>query len=186
MLFILFLACIETKEVPLEPKVEHCISTTQSNLPGIRLHFSDAPCSFSQKEIKNGKGIVIPYTLTVEKEWEALYSHPQDDGGCGSPNESGLLLFEKISGLDQLYCICDEGECGGEILPTRSRKGVYPQGFIWDGRNWMGPSCHDAPKGDFFPVGVYTLQVRATGERALEEQRIPFSVEATLKVHIKP
>jgi hypothetical protein len=108
---------------------------------------------------------------------------PGDAGGCGQPGPGGLIVFEKLEGAGQTYCICDEGLCAPPAdTPVTLSAGTYVTTFAWDGKNWLGPSDTGNPKGPAFPPGKYTLTLTAKGKA----QGQPFEVQTTLPVTLLP
>jgi hypothetical protein len=154
-----------TRSEPLSPTDWSCQPTSRSTLPGFSIRFPDAAgCSFKLSQAR--AGLRIPYQVVATQQLTGVRSRPQDIGGCGVAKPGELSLFEKLSGNQQSYALNDVGGCGG-IHPGPSQTiepGTTEYTFEWDGRNWTGPSDTTVPKGEPFPSGVYTLQVRAVGE----------------------
>ena len=127
-------------------------------------------------------GIEIPYTVVVSDTVANVQPQAQDAGTCGQPDASGLILFERLSGGDETYCICDRGECAGIPVNVTLTPGEHAYTFAWTGRNWFGPSDTGNPLGDPFPAGEYTLRVSAVGAVDGAE----FIVEATTTITLTP
>ncbi|MCO4774306.1 MAG: hypothetical protein KDA24_30060 [Deltaproteobacteria bacterium] len=109
-------------------------------------------------------GVEIPYTVVISADVPGVRSLPQDAGGCGQPDASGLSLFERLSGGDQGYCECDVGLCPSpDPAPSLLGAGTFDRTFSWTGLNWAGPSDTGNPMGAPFPPGQYTLLVNAIG-----------------------
>src|SRR6266498_687541 len=83
--------------------------TSQSNLDGVRIEFTDDRCVWTISEAHSG--IRIPYRVVIEKGVKGIIPLPMDDGGCGQPGASGLILFEQLAGDKNKYCLCDGGLC---------------------------------------------------------------------------
>ena len=143
--------------------VEDCTGVGgTSTLPGvcIRMDAQDGLTSLKQA----AAGIAIPYTVIVEADVADVVPLPQDAGQCGQPGASGLILFERLTGNGQSYCLYDTGLCmGPDTTPRTIAAGSTPGSFAWEGRNWGGPSDTGNPQGDPFPAGSYTLEVSAVG-----------------------
>jgi|GEM_PF-2180882 len=162
-----------------EPRPE-CTTTSTSTLAGVAIQFKGDRCRFTLAEAATG--LTLPYQVLVQTEWAGVIPRPQDAGGCDQPGSSGLILFERLSGGDQHYCVCDTGLCmGPDETPIGLAPGAYPAAFTWDGVNWDGPSDTGNPKGAPFPAGTYTLEVSARGKLASPPDT-PFEVKATLTV----
>ncbi|MDP6947115.1 MAG: hypothetical protein QF464_23395, partial [Myxococcota bacterium] len=156
-----------------------CEMTQQSTLAGVSIAFVGDVCTFTAAEA--AAGVTIPYQVVIDAEVAGVTASPQDSGGCGSPGASGLIVFERLSGEDQQYCICDTGLCQGlDTPPATLAPGAWDHDFAWDGVNWTGPSDFGNPKGEPFPPGSYTLRVSAVG--AVDD--VDYTVEATWPVHI--
>jgi hypothetical protein len=127
-------------------------------------------------------GISIEYELVLENEVPDVVPHSQQS--CpGPPGASQLYLFERLSGGNESYCICDNGLCPAPPdTPITLHPGTYPGVFEWDGKNWNGPSDTGNPKGPPFPPGEYTLDVSTTGLVAGQA----FEVRGTLNVKLIP
>ena len=133
-----------------------------STLPGacIRMDAQDGLTSVEAA----AAGISIPYTILVEETLEDVVVLPQDAGNCGAPGPSGLIVFERLQGGGQIYCVCDEGLCAGpDATPRTVPAGATEAAFEWTGRNWTGPSDTGNALGDPFPTGIYNLTVSAAG-----------------------
>ena len=162
-----------------------CQTLATSSLPGVSIEFTTSDCSYTLAEA--AAGITIDYEVIVEADIPNLFPQPQDEGGCDQPGPSGLILFENLSGGGQRYCVCDVGVCPGPSGdPGTAIQGVHPATFLWDGRNWTGPSDTGVPKGDPFSAGEYTLSVSAVGTFDDAGAQAPFQVEGTFVIHLLP
>jgi hypothetical protein len=131
-----------------------------SNLAGVCIRFDAQDGLTSLKQA--AAGISIPYTVIVEDDAVVVVPLPQDAGSCDAPGTSGLILFERLTGNGESYCICDQGLCiGPDMTPRTIAAGSTARTFDWTGRNWSGPSDTGFPLGDPFPAGIYTLEVSA-------------------------
>lgn len=153
-----------------------CVRDARSNLPGVSIAITTERCAWTRAEA--AKGITFTYVTTVEEEVTDVASTPQDAGGCGRPEASGLIPFPTVKGGSNSWCICDEGNCPDYASTATLPAGTTTGSFTWDGVNWGGPSDTMNPKGDPFPAGAYTVQIEAKGTRA----EAPFSVSATLDI----
>lgn len=127
-------------------------------------------------------GVRFDYDLVVAEDLEEVIPFPQDTGGASGGGPSGLIPFETITGDGQSYGLYDVGLGQPNQLPRRAEAGTYPHSFVWDGRNWGGPSDTSMPKGEPFPPGTYTLRVRVKGEIGTPEGRKPYDVSDTAKI----
>jgi hypothetical protein len=135
-----------------------------STLPGACIRF-DAGDGLISLEAA-AAGVSIPYTVLIEAPVDDVVPLPQDEGTCGTPGPSGLIVFERLQGGAQIYCVCDEGRCGEpDRSPRTIPAGATERAFEWTGRNWTGPSDTGMPLGEPFRAGIYTLSVSATGRR---------------------
>ncbi|MFH1301448.1 MAG: hypothetical protein ABIK07_10335 [Planctomycetota bacterium] len=151
----------------------------------ISIEFPSMAYRFSLAEVTNG--ITIDYTIRVKQDIYEVIPCPQDNGSVSGPGPSGLFPFEKISGNGQSYSLRDIGLGPQEEKPARTIKhGVYAASFEWDGRNWIGSSDFDNPKGDPFPPGSYTLTVRIVGEVATKDGKKPYDIANSVEVILVP
>jgi hypothetical protein len=159
-----------------------CAVTSVSSLPGVSIAFHPpVACAFTLAQAQ--AGIAIPYDLVVASDVANVAPRAQDAGGCGQPGSSGLILFERLEGGGQSYCLCDTGLCAPTPPPpTTLHAGTYASSFSWDGKNWSGPSDTGNPQGAPFPPGDYTLTVSATGTQGATS----FAVSATLAIRLTP
>jgi len=140
----------------------NCVQTdSSSTIPGVSINFASQPCTFTLAQA--AAGIAIDYEVTVDQEIASFSPSPQDMGQCGTPDSSGLIVFERLSGNGQSYCLCDQGPCVGVTTKTTVKAASYPAKFVWDGLNWTGPSDTNNPKGAPFPAGSYILEVSTRG-----------------------
>lgn len=162
-----------------------CAPVYSSDLAGVSLRLGATRCTFTLAEAL--AGISLPYDVVIATPVMGVIALPQDGGSCGRPGPSGLILFERLSGGGQSYCLCDEGRC----LPPSETAMMLPSGtfaasFQWDGRSWSGPSDTGNPKGAPFPVGTYTLDVSAVGKREVGPGTLPFTVRMQVPVTLVP
>ncbi len=139
-----------------------CEGQGVSTLEGTCFVFPEEGGSWTLAEA--AAGISVPYTLLIEAPLPSVVTLPQDAGGCGEPGPSGLITFEALDGGDQRYCLCDTGLCmGPDETPFTLLAGTTALDFVWEGRNWIGPSDTGNEPGAPFPVGTYALTVSAVG-----------------------
>ena len=154
-------------------------------LDGVHLEIDAAQCTFSLADPQ--ATVSLPYRVVVDQDVTGVTPRSQDAGQCAMPGPSGLITFEKISGNQQQYCICDSGLCAPTgMLPVTLKKGTYPVAFTWDKHNWYGPSDTNNPEGLTFPVGDYTLEVSAIGLHTVPDGDVGFIVSASMPIHIVP
>jgi len=150
-----------------------------STLPGacIRMDAQDGLTSVEAA----AAGIAIPYTVIVERPIDDVVPFPQDAGGCGRADETGLIVFERLQGGQQVYCRCDQGLCADfDRTPRTIPAAATSRDFEWTGRNWQGPSDTNNPLGEPFPPGLYTLTVSASGQIGGENFVVANTFQITL------
>lgn len=153
---------------PLD-QCSECLASSSSSVPGVTLVLEPDRCVWTLEELS--RGIKIPYVVTIQSE-TSLIPIAQDDGGCGRPDESGLVVFFEITGDDeQRYCLCDVGLCPRVQDSVMLVPGVYRRTIEWNGTNWTGPSDTGNPYGPLFKPGEATLTVTAAYLDASGEQR---------------
>lgn len=163
--------------------VTPCVATATSSLPGVALEITATECGFTQSEV--AAGIELGWAIVTNAQISGVRPSPQDAGGCDQPDASGLIPFERLSGGDETYCLCDTGLCQGPSdTPVTLPVGTFPGTFVWDGVNWSGPSDTGNPKGAAFPPGSYELSVSAKGTRTEGNQQVPFEVEVRVGIEI--
>lgn len=141
---------------------DDCEGVGESNLPGVCIWFPTPGDTWTLDEV--ARGIAIPYHVIVEADVAEVVPAPQDAGGCGMPDASGLILLGRIVGGDQQYCVCDTGICPAPAdVPVTIPAGDTPFAFEWNGVNWGGPSDTNNPFGPPFPPDNYALLLSATG-----------------------
>lgn len=163
-----------------------CDVTSTSSLPGLTIRFGEPlRCVFTLAEA--AAGITIPYDVTSVVDIDDVVPVPADEGACGQPGPSGLIVFEKLSGGGQSYCLCDVGLCARQTFAPRTvAAGSYAGAFTWDGRSWSGPSDTGNPKGPPFPPGDYVLSVSASLRIGTDADAKSYLVTSTLAIHIVP
>lgn len=163
---------------------EACQTTATSTLPGVSVEFLATDCTFTLAEA--AAGIQIDYQIVVASNVPNVHPVPQSTG-CNGAGSSLLFVFENLGSDDQNYCLCDLGKCPTpDPDPVTIPQGAYPASFLWDGRNWSGPSDFDAPKGPAFPPGDYTLAVTSKGDWTDAGVNKPYEVIGTVIVHLVP
>lgn len=162
------------------------ISTSTSNLNGVAIVFPEGDCTATLAQV--AAGLKIPYQIDIGSSVEGVVALPSDAGQCDKPDGSGLIPFASVEGDGQKWCICDSGLCmGPDKTPKTLAAGSYDSSFTWDGVNWWGPSDFGNPKGKPFPVGAYTISVKAKGYRVdAGKGQIPFEVVGTRIVILTP
>ncbi len=183
--FVLALSLLVAVACHSDPRpTETCRSTASSSLPGVTVSFPDASCRFSLAQAR--AGVQLAYQVSVEQSIGDVSPRSQDTGGCGAPEDSGLIFFEQITGDNQRYCLCDRGLCEPKQPVTTLRPGRYTGSVAWDGRNWNGPSDTSSPKGDPFPAGDYEFSVSAVGTWRVQGGDQPFEVAGTMHITLTP
>lgn len=164
----------QTKQI-ISNKIEDVVS----------IEFALDEYEFTLDEIS--KGVRFDYKIVVGKDVPNVVSLPQDIGGADGAGPSGLFPFEEISGNGQSYSLHDVGlGPGPDETPRTIKKGTHPISFDWDGRNWNGPSDFCPPKGDPFPPGTYSLQVRLVGNIKSADETRRYEIAKSVKVTLKP
>lgn len=153
-----------------------CGVTSESSLAGVSIEFTAERCSWTLDEVAGG--ITIPYVISITEEQEIMPQSQQN--GCDEPGVSGMRQQETVFGGDQSWCICDVGLCNGEPLMVDLVAGDYDFAVSWDGVNWTGPSDFGNPKGEPFPPGEYTVQVRALGTAGDMEYEVSAQMQILL------
>jgi hypothetical protein len=164
-----------------------CNAGTSSNLPGVQLAFPDQPCSYTAAEV--AAGIQIAYDEVITAALSGVNPADGDAGGCGQPDDAGLIVSYRISGAGQSYCLCDTGLCAPQTPVTTTVVGTHTRQIPWDGRNWNGPSDTGNREGAAFPPGTYTIALSAIGSRASDaggDASGTFSVTASRSITITP
>jgi hypothetical protein len=137
-----------------------CAIDSASDLPGVTIVFAPQNCTFTLAQA--AAGISIAYDVVVAQDVPGVI--PAGQSSAPAPGPSGLIVFEKLGGGGQSYCLCDTG-LGAQPsqTPVTIKKGTYPGTFTWQGKNWTGPSDFGNPMGAPFPAGDYRLDVSAIG-----------------------
>jgi len=159
--------------------------TGTSTLPGVSFDLSGNPPVLTLAQA--AAGVTFVYRTRIENDLPDVSSIPLDAGRCDQPDASGLAVLEMITG-DHQYCPCDTGRCGLQDAVVDLKMGVYENTFEWDGREWMGPSDTNRPKGDPFPPGTYQIRINASGtyREAGGEEVQQWDVTGTVEVHLVP
>lgn len=164
-----------------------CLNSQADDAPKSKLHtnvdvaFGKMKYSFTQAEA--AEGIKIEYDIVVKEQTPGIVPLCQDDGNCSTPGPSGLIRFERLYGDGQLYGLFDVGLCPPEVSkPKTIKKGEYRHIFLWEGRNWRGPSDTCVPMGDPFPPGEYLFEVSFKGHDLGAKEA--FFIKKTVKVQI--
>jgi hypothetical protein len=140
----------------------NCRQGGSSTLDGVEISFPPQRCTYTLAEAR--AGITFRYQVLIGTAVDGIVSQPQDGGGCGVPSNSGLFIFEQLSGNGQSYCLCDTGLCmPPPTVPINLLPSSYDGDFHWTGLNWFGPSDTGNPPGPPFPPGTYTLEVSTRG-----------------------
>jgi hypothetical protein len=180
ILLLLLHASCERAEAPrVDRSSPVCTSDCTSSLPGVSI-VVQGPCVFTLAQA--AAGITVPYKVVVAADVKGVQPSPQDAGGCGRPGESGLILFESLSGQRQRYSLSDTGLCAESVEVTTVPAGTWLANFRWTGRNWGGPSDTSRPMGAPFPAGTYTFRVSAVGQW----NGSAFAVNATYPITLVP
>jgi len=158
-----------------------CLTTHDSTLAGASLVFPDQPCTFTLAEAK--AGLSFKYEVQIEGEIDGVVAKPQDAGQCGQPGPSGLIVFGRVAGNGENYCICDTGLCmGPPEKPGKLVQGNHKGTYEWDGVNWFGPSDTGNAKGKAFPPGTYKLELSAVGKQVAPMGSGAFLIKATWRI----
>jgi hypothetical protein len=151
----------------------------------VSIEFAKDEYTFALDEVS--KGVQFDYKIVVGKDVPNVVSLPQDVGRADGAGPSGLFPFEEVSGNGQSYSLRDVGLAPPTIDATRTiKKGTHPLSFVWDGRNWNGPSDFCPPKGDPFPPGDYSLGVRLVGNIKSADETRRYEIVKNVKVTIEP
>lgn len=153
--------------------LSECMPESKSTLDGVRIEFIDPSCGFSLSQAR--EGLTFRYRVIIEHPISEVMPIAQDDGRCGQPDESGLIIFGKIyseQNNDWFSCRCDVGLCE----PPRENfvaldEGVTTGKHHWNGRAGRGPSDYGASDGSFFPKGQYWIELSAKGAVRLDDGR---------------
>jgi hypothetical protein len=159
--------------------------TGTSTLPGVSFDLAGNPPVLTLAQA--ARGVTFVYRTRVERNLPGVVSVPLDAGQCDPPDSSGLTVLEMITGDRHTYCLCDTGRCAPRDHHVDLQAGVHEGHFEWDGREWLGPSDTQNPKGDFFPPGTYQIRVSAGGSY-LDAQgaEIQWEAAGTVGLHLVP
>ena len=161
-----------------------CEPTATGAIPGAHFDLSQTPCQFS---IAAAKGAFpLPYRVVVESSEHLTL--PTNAGQCQTDQVYGNVgVFERLDGNGQTWCMCDTGLCAGNSPPLTTVPGTYDAKFVWDGKNFQGPSDTMQQPGAPFPPGLYQFHVRSSGQRQKADgSQEPYAAEATLRVRLDP
>ena len=162
-----------------------CAEAHASNLEGAHIEIAAKQCRFTLADA--AAGIAFQYRIVIDREIQGVVPAPLDAGRCNEPDASGLSPAGRISGGDQLYCLCDVGLCPYRPPPPATlHAGEYPQTYHFSGRNWTGPSDTNSPMGSPFPPGFYDFSVRAKGEVVADGGTSSFEMSAELGFDLVP
>ncbi len=143
-------------------------------------------CSFTQAEAL--AGIDIAYQVVTKAAVDSVFPEPLDQGGCSTPDDSGLIVFEELdstTGGTEHYCLCDTGLCAAtEPEAVTVPAGTFDKTFQWGGRDFNGPSDTGQEPGAAFPPGLYVLRLSATGQQELNGARQAFDIGAAMTLRI--
>lgn len=146
----------------------------------------DQRCSFSQSEAL--AGVDIQYQVISAEAVDNVYPEPLDQGGCGTPDDSGLIVFEELAsttGGPEQYCQCDVGLCApGDPVAVALPAGTFVKTFHWEGRSFSGPSDTGDSPGEPFPPGLYILRLTAAGQQELNGSKQTYGVNAGMTLRI--
>ncbi|MEZ4266609.1 MAG: hypothetical protein R3F39_09545 [Myxococcota bacterium] len=161
--------------------VATCVPTATSDLAGVKLALTTTDCTYTLAEA--AAGITIAWEVVTDAPVAEVASAPQDAGGCSQADASGLMVFPRVSGGAEAWCICDSGLCQGPDGSTVTLPaGTVAGSFDWDGVNWIGPSDTGNPKGAPFPPGAYTVSLSAKGTAS----GTPFEVRLEVPITLVP
>jgi hypothetical protein len=161
--------------------VAGCKPTATSDLAGVSLALTTTDCEYTLAEAD--AGITFAWEVITAAPVAEVASTPQDAGRCDQADASGLMVFPRVSGGAESWCICDSGLCEGPDGSTVTLPaGTVAGSFDWDGVNWIGPSDTGNPKGAKFPAGVYTVSLSAKGTAA----GTPFEVRLEVPITLVP
>jgi hypothetical protein len=165
-----------------------CAIDSSSDLPGVHIVFTTQTCTYTLAQA--AAGISIEYDVVVDADVAGVI--PQGQNSAPSPGPSGLIVFEKLDGNGQNYCLCDVGlGVQPSQTPVTIKMGTYHSKFMWDGHNWNGPSDTGNPKGALFPAGDYRLDVSAIGSIVEDDAGVDagsksFKVDSGFRVTLTP
>jgi hypothetical protein len=166
-----------------------CTLDSASDLPGVHIVFTTQSCTFTLAQAS--AGISIDYDVVVDADVPGVI--PEGQSSAPAPGPSGLIVFEKLGGGGQSYCLCDTG-LGAQTsqTPVTIKMGTYHATFTWQGKNWDGPSDTGNPMGAPFPAGDYRLDVSAIGNVVDNDAGIAdagtrtFKVESGFRITLTP
>lgn len=162
-----------------------CVEQPMSTFLSASIRFVAPRCRFTLAEA--AAGITFSYELVVDDFVPAILAGPGDEGSCGRPDASGLILLRTVSGAGQSWCRCDVGRCMPyQPVFATIPVGRYPGSFTWHGRNWTGPSDFNNPEGAPFPPGTYEVMVSASGQVRSLGNLWPFTIQDALTITLVP
>ncbi len=151
----------------------------------IAIEFPRKENAFTLAEV--ARGVKFSYRIVVRETIPGMIPRAQDTGGGSPADPSRLLPFPEVSGNGQRYCLQDVGlGPPAPQTPKTIKKGNYTYTFAWDGRNWLGPSDFNAPKGKPFPPGTYSFHVTLAGQRRMGTMLKAYRIQGSVKVVVKP
>lgn len=174
-----------------------------SNLPGVYLEIIDEeiPCPYSFTN--NGP---IAYRLHINADYRVVtWSHEWPNRpGCGNPNESGLILNERIYNDDFSYsnqafspedgaCVTPENVQTVALQTLAQNASSLDFTMNWDGKSG-GPAWNDRWRNSM-PAGIYTVEISLQGWVVLADdfnanistdRLIPFDVRIARDINFVP
>lgn len=140
-----------------------------SSLAGVSIVMPEQQCSWTAQALS--QGIVVRYSLQVDRDVAGLTPIPQDMGGCQRPRIPGVTLFRIIRGDSGTFCPeCDLGPCPARAAeqPVTLERGTYRDSIVWNGQSYFGPSDGNSTlQRRQMPPGEYLLTVSLLGRRTL-------------------
>jgi hypothetical protein len=168
-----------------------CEVQYSGGIPGAKLDLSKTPCVFSIA--KAGGKFPLPYSIVV-KDATPLWNTDPNAGQCPPQNVfGGVATFVTVDGIGdgtpQEWCLCDVGKCAPpkDITYSDTTPGTYSHDFLWDGKNFGGPSDTGQQPGPAFPPGVYTFKVKSQGLfKHGDGTEDAYTATATLQIQLNP
>ena len=169
-----------------------CVAKHEGSIPGALIDLAKTPCVFSISKAA-GK-FALPYQIVIDKATQVFMTDP-NAGQCPPSNDfGGLSTFVTLDGIGdgtpQQWCLCDVGLCaapGGDFKYVATKPGKYSHEFVWDGKNFQGPSDTGMKPGAPFPPGEYTLKIKSTGHYLQADgQDDVFSSTSSMQIQLNP